>query len=62
MLEHVKKLDASVKYQIRMVVPLGQGGFYSPGSNFSIVDWSLTNAKLHQFSLILSVKNMPSAV
>lgn len=30
-------------------VPLGQGGFYSPGSNFSIVDWSLTNAKLHQF-------------
>ena len=30
-------------------VPLGQGGFYSPGSNFSIVDWSLTNAKLHQY-------------
>jgi len=29
-------------------VPLGQGGFYAPGSNFSIVDWSLTNAKLHQ--------------
>ena len=30
-------------------VPLGQGGFYGPGSNFSIVDWSLTNAKLHQY-------------
>jgi endoglucanase len=30
-------------------VPLGQGGFYSPGSNFSIVDWSLTNAKLYQY-------------
>ena len=30
-------------------VPLGQGGFYSPGSNFSIVDWALTNAKLHQY-------------
>jgi endoglucanase len=30
-------------------VPLGQGGFYAPGSNFSIVDWSLTNAKLHQY-------------
>jgi endoglucanase len=30
-------------------VPLGQGGFYSPGSNFSIVDWSLTNAKLHEY-------------
>lgn len=29
-------------------VPLGQGGFYGVGSNFSIVDWSLTNAKLHQ--------------
>jgi endoglucanase len=29
-------------------VPLGQGGFYAPGSNFSIVDWSITNAKLHQ--------------
>ena len=30
-------------------VPLGQGGFYAPGSNFSIMDWSVTNAKLHQF-------------
>jgi hypothetical protein len=30
-------------------VPLGQGGFYAPGSNFSIVDWALTNAKLHQY-------------
>ena len=30
-------------------VPLGKGGFYDPGSNFSIVDWSITNAKLHQF-------------
>jgi endoglucanase len=30
-------------------VPLGQGGFYSPGSNFSVVDWSLTNAKLYQY-------------
>lgn len=29
-------------------IPLGQGGFYGPGSNFSIVDWSLTNAKLHE--------------
>jgi endoglucanase len=29
-------------------VPLGQGGFYAPGSDFSIVDWSITNAKLHQ--------------
>jgi len=29
-------------------VPLGQGGFYAPGSNFSIVDWSITNAKLHE--------------
>jgi hypothetical protein len=30
-------------------VPLGQGGFYSPGGGFSTVDWSLTNAKLHQY-------------
>ena len=30
-------------------LPLGQGGFYAPGSNFSIVDWSLTNAKLYQY-------------
>jgi hypothetical protein len=30
-------------------VPLGQGGFYAPGSNFAIMDWSVTNAKLHQF-------------
>ena len=30
-------------------IPLGQGGFYGPGGNFNIVDWSLTNAKLHQY-------------
>ncbi|HEX2935242.1 MAG TPA: glycoside hydrolase family 9 protein [Bacteroidales bacterium] len=30
-------------------VPLGQGGFYGAGSNFSIVDWALTNAKFHQY-------------
>ena len=30
-------------------LPLGQGGFYAPGSNFSMVDWSLTNAKLYQY-------------
>jgi hypothetical protein len=29
-------------------VPLGQGGFYGTGSDFSIVDWSLTNAKLSE--------------
>ncbi|MBN1416645.1 MAG: hypothetical protein JW973_16200 [Bacteroidales bacterium] len=27
---------------------MGQVGFYAPGSNFAIVDWSITNAKLHQ--------------
>jgi len=30
-------------------VPLGQGGFYSTGGGFATVDWSLTNAKLHQY-------------
>lgn len=46
----------SMKLQIDSVsktnpygVPLGQGGFYGPGSNFSIVDWALTNAKFHQY-------------
>lgn len=46
----------SMKQQIDSVsktnpygVPLGQGGFYGPGSNFSIVDWALTNAKFHQY-------------
>ena len=46
----------SMKQQIDSVskanpygVPLGQGGFYGPGSNFSIVDWALTNAKFYQY-------------
>ena len=30
-------------------VPLGQGGFYTQGGNFAMVDWSLSNAKLHQY-------------
>jgi len=30
-------------------VPLGQGGFYAQGGNFAMVDWSLNNAKLHQY-------------
>jgi hypothetical protein len=30
-------------------VPLGQGGFYAPGGNFSIIDWALTNAILHEY-------------
>ena len=30
-------------------VPLGQGGFYDQGGNFAMVDWSLNNAKLHQY-------------
>jgi hypothetical protein len=30
-------------------VPLGQGGFYTQGGNFAMVDWALTNAKLHQY-------------
>jgi len=29
-------------------VPLGQGGFYTAGGNYAMVDWSLTNAKLSQ--------------
>jgi len=30
-------------------VPLGQGGFYAQGGNFAMVDWSINNAKLHQY-------------
>jgi len=30
-------------------VPLGQGGFYAQGGNFATVDWSINNAKLHQY-------------
>ena len=43
-----KELDALVNKN-PYGAPLGQVGFYSPGSNFSIVDWSLTNAKLYQY-------------
>ncbi|MTK54362.1 MAG: hypothetical protein F8N35_12965 [Paludibacter sp.] len=43
-----KELDALIAKN-PYGVPLGQGGFYSPGSNFSIVDWSLNNAKLYQY-------------
>jgi hypothetical protein len=47
-LNNKKELDALIEKN-PYGVPLGQGGFYSPGSNFSIVDWSLTNAKLYQY-------------
>ena len=30
-------------------VPFGQGGFYDQGGNFAMVDWSINNAKLHQY-------------
>lgn len=42
-----KQLD-SISKSNPYGVPLGQGGFYAPGSNFAIMDWSLTNAKLHE--------------
>ncbi|MEO6849931.1 MAG: glycoside hydrolase family 9 protein, partial [Mucilaginibacter sp.] len=45
----VKKQLDSISKVNPYGVPLGQGGFYSPGGNFSVVDWALTNAKLHQY-------------
>jgi endoglucanase len=46
---NIKKQLDSISNVNPYGVPLGQGGFYAPGSNFSIVDWSITNAKLHQY-------------
>jgi endoglucanase len=43
-----KELD-SLSNQNPYGVPLGQGGFYTQGGNFSIVDWALTAAKLYQY-------------
>lgn len=45
----MKQQNDSVSKTNPYGIPLGQGGFYGPGSNFSIVDWSLTNAKFHQY-------------
>jgi len=42
-----KQLD-SLSDQNPYGVPLGQGGFYTQGGSFSMVDWALTNAKLYQ--------------
>jgi endoglucanase len=42
-----KQLD-TLSFQNPYGMPLGQGGFYTPGGNFSMVDWALTNAKLYQ--------------
>lgn len=46
--EKIKNQIDSISITNPYGVPLGQGGFYAPGSNFSIMDWSVTNAKLHQ--------------
>jgi hypothetical protein len=45
----IKKQIDSISNANPYGVPLGQGGFYALGSNFSIVDWSITNVKLHQY-------------
>lgn len=44
---NIKMQLDSISNQNPYGVPLGQGGFYAAGSNFSIVDWSLTNARLY---------------
>lgn len=52
----LRALAVSTKKQLDSIinvnpygVPLGRGGFYDQGSDFSIVDWSIRNAKLHQY-------------
>ena len=45
----IKRQLDSLEIKNPYAVPLGQGGFYTPGGNFSIVDWALTNAKLYEY-------------